>query len=203
MPVKLPFECMQGFVVWYLHEKLPIVIPRADVKAFIADSSFDDPLLGLELTLAIFEGIGHFREVKNAALIFSENLKRRISENGWPYCYRFYSEQATSAFEAYISAFCFSNKNILAERYQTSIDRSVYYCFYEKKLLHNTELLSFSQSTLKFVIGSSVNFFVGLDNGDYLYFGDGSIKKLFTDEIGRLPEDAGYHVLMTASYNQR
>ncbi len=75
---------MPGFVVWYLHGKLPIVIPVADVKAFIADCSFDDPIQGLDLTLAIFEGTGHFREVKNAALIFSENLKRRISENGWP-----------------------------------------------------------------------------------------------------------------------
>ena len=68
MPVKLPFECMPGFVVCYLHEKLPIVIPVADVKAFIADCSFDDPIQGLDLTLAIFEGTGHFREVKKTLL---------------------------------------------------------------------------------------------------------------------------------------
>jgi len=136
-------------------------------------------------------------------LIFSENLKRRISDNGWPYCYRFYSEQAASAFEAYISAFCFSNKNILAERDQTSIDRHIYYRFYEKKLLHNTELLSFSRSTLKSVIVPSGNFFVGLDNGDYLYFGEGSIKRLFGGGLGKLSEDVGYHHLMAASYNQR
>jgi len=203
MPVRLPFEYLPGFVVWYLHGKLPIVIPKSDVKAFIAECSFDDPLQSLELTLAIFEGVGHFREVENAALIFSENLKRRISENGWPYCYRFYTEQATSAFDAYVSAFCFSNKSILVKKIQTSIDDHVYYRCYIKKLLHNTEILSFSRSTLKSVIGPTGNFFVGLVNGDYLYFGEGSIKRLFNYKLGKIPDDAGYHDLMAASYNQR
>lgn len=203
MSVNLPFERLPGFIVWYLDRKFPIAIPAGDVKMFIDDTSFGDPMQSMNLKMAIFEGVGHFQEVKEAAMSFTKKLKRKISENGWPYAYKFYSSQAFTAFEAYITVFCFINNNIVAEKQCTSIDGQVVYRFYLKKIFKKKELLSFSQNAVASVIGPSVEFFVGLTSGDYLYFGQGSIKRLFPDELGSLSAGATYQDLMTASYNRR
>ena len=53
------------------------------------------------------------------------------------------------------------------------------------------------------VVGPSVEYFVGLAGGEYLYFGEGSIKRLYSDRLEPVSERPDYYELLAASYGQR
>jgi|AntDeeMetagen681_2_1112603.scaffolds.fasta_scaffold08009_3 hypothetical protein len=201
--MKLPFERLGAFVVWYVGRKLPLVITKSDLAKFIDEAPLDDPLQSSKLKMAVFMGVGNSNEVVDSAAVVTKEIERRVSSYGWPYSYKFEAKEAFTAFEAYTSAFCFCNKKITAEEIRTSFDGHVSYKFYRRKLIGKIELISFSKDMIESVVGPSSEYFVGLAGGDYLYFGEGSIKRLYSDRLGAISEKPDYHDLLAASYSQR
>ena len=201
--MKLPFERLVEFTVWYIAPDLPLVVLNSDLLKIINAAPFDDPRQSAGLKMAVFHGIGNSKQVFSSAAMITKEIKLRIDSNGWPYSYRFHNREAIAAFEAYTSAFCFCNKNILAEEHRTSIDGHVSYVFRHQKLFSKIDLVSFSKNVVISIIGPSIEYFVGLSNGDYMYFGQGSIKRLYSDDLGHISKEPDYHELMAASYDQR
>lgn len=201
--MKLPFERLGGFVVWHIGRKLPLVVLKPDLVKFIDEAPFDDALQSARLKMAVFMGVGDSAEVASSAAVVTKEIGRRISSNGWPYSYRFKSEEAVPAFEAYTSAFCFCNKKIIVEEVSTGVDGHASYRFSRRKLLGKLDLISFSKDMVDSVVGPSFEYFVGLAGGDYLYFGEGAIKRLYSDILGPLSQEPDYHELMAASHSQR
>ncbi|WP_289102769.1 hypothetical protein [Marinobacter sp. SS8-8] len=201
--MKLPFERLGAFVVWYVARDLPLVVAKSDLVKFIDEAPFDDANQSSRLKMAVFMGAGYSDEVSESAAIVTHEIERSINSNGWPYSYRFEGKKAVSAFEAYTSAFCFCNKNIASEEVRTSIDGHVSYKFFRCKLMRKVELISFSKDMVESVVGPSMEYFVGLAGGDYLYFGGESIKRLYSDLLEPVSERPDYYELLAASYSQR
>jgi hypothetical protein len=201
--MKLPFERIGNFIVWYIKPDFPIVIPANELSSFINESADLEPLQSMELKMAVFQGVGSSADVNKAAQIFGKELGARINNKEWPYSYRFVGSEASAAFEAYVSTFCYCNKRIVANQFRTSIDGHVSYEFEKKGIFGCKKMLSFSRSMIASVIGPSGEFFVGLSNSDYLYFGGGDIKRLYFENTEELPEEPDYHDLMAWSYCQR
>jgi len=201
--MKLPFERLGAFFVWYLARDLPLVLTKSDLVKFIDKAPIEDANQSSRLKIAVFMGVGYSAEISESATIVTHEIERSIDSNGWPYSYRFEGKEAVSAFEAYTSAFCFCNKNIAAEEARTSIDGHVSYMFVRCKLMRKVELISFSKDMVESVVGPSVEYFVGLAGGEYLYFGEGSIKRLYSDRLEPVSERPDYYELLAASYGQR
>ncbi|HSO84829.1 hypothetical protein [Thiocapsa sp.] len=201
--MKLPFESFGGFVVWYIGRELPLVVLKLDLVRFIDEAPFADALQSARLKMAIFMGVGDSAEVASSAAVVTKEIERRISSNGWPYSYKFKAGEAVTAFDVYTSAFCFCNKKIIIEEVRTAVDGHVSYRFGQRKLLGRRDLVSFSKNMVESVVGPSFEYFVGLAGGDYLYFREGAIKRLYSGLLGPLSEEPDYHELMAASYSQR
>lgn len=201
--MKLPFEHIGNFVVWYIKPNFPIVIPANELLSFINESTDLEPLQSMKLKMAVFQGVGSSADVNKAAEIFGKELGARINNKEWPYSYRFVGSTASAAFEAYVSTFCYCNKRIVANQFRTSIDGHISYEFKRKGIFGYKKMFSFSKSIITSVIGPSGEFFVGLSNSDYLYFGGGDIKRLYFENTDELPEEPDYHELMAWSYCQR